>query len=115
MRGRPGAPPPELLSVGVVEDVPIEVVAPREEQAASTDNGAAPSARGKRGRGSRGRGKAGRPTPATAAEKTAAKAPVSAPAAAPAPPPKAKRGRAAAKTGGDRPRAKKRATAAESE
>ncbi|HEX8943162.1 MAG TPA: NYN domain-containing protein [Gemmatimonadaceae bacterium] len=108
LRGRPGAPPPELLSIGVVEeDVPVVIPAAREAHAASTDNGAAPSPRGKRGRGPRGRGKTGRATPAASAAAVTAAAP---PAPAPA---KAKRGRAVAKTGG--PRAKKRAPAADQE
>ncbi|MGE5099331.1 MAG: NYN domain-containing protein [Deltaproteobacteria bacterium] len=108
LRGRPGAPPPELLSIGVVEeDVPVVIPAVRETHAVSTDNGAAPSPRGKRGRGPRGRGKTGRATPAASAAAVTAAAP---PSPAPA---KAKRGRAVAKTGG--PRAKKRAPAADQE
>jgi uncharacterized protein (TIGR00288 family) len=113
LRGRPGAPPPELLSIGVVEHVPIPVAVPREVQPTPIDNGVAPDARAKRGRGSRGRGKTGRQTPAAGAVAIAAKAPV--PAAASAAPPKAKRGRAAAKTGAGRPRAKKHAPAADQE
>jgi uncharacterized protein (TIGR00288 family) len=115
MRGRPGAPPPELLSIGVVEDSPVIVVPPHEEKAASTDNGNAPAAR-KRGRGSRGRGKTGRPTPAAASVAvSAAVSATHAPTAAPAPPPKAKRGRAVAKSVAGRARAKKKAPAAEQE
>jgi len=102
LRGRPGAPPPELLSIGVVEDVPVAPAVAREAPPASSENGAAPAGRGKRGRGARGRGKNGRPTPAAAA--------AAVPAAAP--PAKAKRGRAVAKAG---PRAKKRAPAADKE
>jgi hypothetical protein len=117
MRGRPGAPPPELLSIGVVEDVPAPVAAPREAPPAVADNGTAASARGKRGRGSRGRGKTGRATPATASAAVAAKAaagPAHA-ASSTASPTKAKRGRAAAKTPAGRPRAKKHAPAADQE
>jgi hypothetical protein len=113
LRGRPGAPPPELLSIGVVEDVPVPVAAPHEPPPTSTDNGAASVAPVKRGRGSRGRGKTGRPTPAAGTVAIAAKAHV--PAAAPAPPVKAKRGRVAAKPGAVRPRAKKHAPAADKE
>jgi hypothetical protein len=113
LRGRPGAPPPELLSIGVVEDVPVPVAAPHEPPPTSTDNGAARVAPVKRGRGSRGRGKTGRPTPAAGTVAIAAKAHV--PAAAPAPPVKAKRGRVAAKPGAVRPRAKKHAPAADKE
>jgi hypothetical protein len=111
LRGRPGAPPPELLSIGVVEHVPVAVVAPREVQPTPTDNGVEPEARAKRGRGSRGRGKTARQTPAASAVAIAAKAPVVA--AASAPPPKAKRGRAAAKAAAGRSRAKKHAPAAD--
>jgi len=107
LRGRPAAPPPELLSIGVVEAAPAVVAAPREGQPAAAENGVAPSARGKRGRGVRGRAKNGRPTPAAA---------VAAVAATPAPPapPKAKRGRAKTAAAGH-PRAKKRAPAADQE
>jgi len=111
MRGRPGAPPPELLSIGVVEDIPAAVVSPREEEKPAADNGTSPAARGKRAATSRGRGargKSGRATPAASAAPIAA-APTAAPAA------KAKRGRAGAKTGGPAARAKKRAPAADHE
>jgi uncharacterized LabA/DUF88 family protein len=111
MRGRPGAPPPELLSIGVVEDIPAAVVPPREEEKPAADNGTSPAARGKRAAASRGRGargKGGRATPAASAAPMAA-APTAAPAA------KAKRGRAGAKTGGPAARAKKRAPAADHE
>jgi uncharacterized LabA/DUF88 family protein len=111
MRGRPGAPPPELLSIGVVEDIPAVVVSPREEEKPAADNGTSPAARGKRAATSRGRGargKSGRATPAASAAPMAA-APTAAPAA------KAKRGRAGAKTGGPAARAKKRAPAADHE
>ena len=116
LRGRPGAPPPELLSIGVVEDVPIAIVAPREEPSASRENGATPGAAAKRARGSRGRGKSGRPTPAAAsAAVTPAATAAHPPAASTAPQAKGKRGVAAAKAGGGRSRAKKRAPAAEKE
>jgi len=112
LRGRPGAPPPELLSIGVVEDAPIAVAMPSDEQPASAVNGTAPAARAKRGRGSRGRGKTGRPTPATPPAVATAVHP---PATVAVPSPKAKRGSVAAKPGGGRPRAKKRAPAADKE
>ena len=116
LRGRPGAPPPELLSIGVVENVPIAVVAPREEPSAPRENGATPGATAKRARGSRGRGKTGRPTPAVASAAVAHAAPAAhAPAASTPPHAKGKRGVAAAKAGGGRSRAKKRAPAAEKE
>jgi uncharacterized protein (TIGR00288 family) len=107
MRGRPGAPPPELLSIGVVEDIaPVVVAPPREEQKPATDNGASPAARGKRARGARPTGKGGRATPMSTAAVTAS---------APMPPAvKAKRGRAGAKHG-PAARAKKRAPAADQE
>jgi hypothetical protein len=113
LRGRPGAPPPELLSIGVVEHVPAAVAAPREVPPTPTDNGVVPETRAKRGRSSRGRGKTGRQTPAAGAVAIAAKAPVVA--AASAPPPKAKRGRVAAKAPAGRSRAKKHAPAADEE
>jgi uncharacterized protein (TIGR00288 family) len=97
-RGRPGAPPPELLSIGVVEDLPRPVAA-HTETIAATDNGAAPSAPAKRSRGGRGRAKkTSRATPnapnVTVVESAPAEAPV------------AKRGsRAGSKRGGaKRPR-----------
>jgi uncharacterized protein (TIGR00288 family) len=62
-RGLPGAPPPELLAVGVVEEpVPAVVAALVEEET----NGGPPAPRGKRTRGSRAATK-------TAAKKTATK------------------------------------------
>jgi uncharacterized protein (TIGR00288 family) len=81
-RGRGMAPPPELLSVGVVEDAAVAAPPPTEP----SDNGEAPAQ-------GRGRGRA----------KTAKKA---AEPAAPAPAAKAKRG---AKKSASRPRAKKAA------
>ena len=88
-RGRPGAPPPNLLAFGVVGEkpAPAPVAAPTPASAAK-ENGKAPAA--KRGRG---------------AKKTAAKAEVAPPAA------KAKRG--AKKAPASRPRGKKAAAAKE--
>jgi len=116
MRGRPGAPPPELLSIGVVEDVPAPVTALREAPPVVADNGTAASAPAKRGRGSRGRGKTGRATPAAAAAAVPTKAAAShAHAPSTAPQPKAKRGRAPAKAAAGRSRAKKHAPTADQE
>jgi len=100
-RGRPGAPPPGLLSIGVVEDV---VVAPpaRPETAVVAENGGPPPEAAKRPRGARGRGKGAKtstPTPATATAAVVASPEVAAPVA--------KRGRAPAKKAASRPRAKK--------
>ncbi len=106
VRGRLGAPPPELLSIGVVEDVPARAAA-REELPAVAANGGPPAARGKRGRGSRGRGKTAASTPAIAADATAGRAASAAPASTDGE--KAKRGRAGAKKGPPRARAKKAA------
>jgi uncharacterized protein (TIGR00288 family) len=81
-RGRPGAPPPELLSIGVVEDVPaIETSAPA--HAVPTDNGGAPPAAPKRARGGRGRAKK---SGARAAAATNDAAPAEAVATPPQPP-----------------------------
>jgi uncharacterized protein (TIGR00288 family) len=97
--GRPGAPPPELLSFGVVEDaVPTPPAAAAVVEAPVSDNGGPPeepSAKPSRG----GKGRA----------KPAAKAKVASP--TPEPAAKAKRGKAApAKKAADtRPRAKKAA------
>jgi hypothetical protein len=64
-RGRPGAPPPELLAVGVVDEPkPAAVAAHVEETVAA--NGGPPPARAKRTRGSRAATK-------TAAKRTAPK------------------------------------------
>src|SRR5512143_2058791 len=60
--GRPGAPPPELLSIGVVEDI-APARKPPEAPSAST-NGVEPSPAAKRGR----RGGRGRKRPAAPAE-----------------------------------------------
>jgi len=55
-RGHPGSPPPGLLSIGVVEDVPgIEISAP--VVAVPTDNGGGPAEAPRRARGGRGRAK----------------------------------------------------------
>jgi hypothetical protein len=90
-RGRGAAPPPGLLSIGVVEEVPAVAAKPA-PTAKPSDNGEAPTA----GKPSRGRGRA------KTAKKTAAEPPV----AAPTPAAKAKRG---AKKTASRPRAKKAA------
>jgi uncharacterized protein (TIGR00288 family) len=109
-RGRPGAPPPGLLSIGVVEDSRVAPPPPIEVSVAS-DNGGSPTvAVAKPSRGGRGRGKGAKPsTPATHAApatvhavEPAAAAPVSSEA-------KATRPRAAAKKATGRPRAKKAA------
>ena len=99
--GRPGAPPPDLLSIGVVETAPPALPLHREELVASA-NGGAPSAQPERA-GTRGRTRTPRSnavvpiTQAMSAESTTAE-----PAA------KAKRGRIAKKaTHPGRPRAKK--------
>jgi len=112
MRGRLGAPPPELLSIGVVEP-PRVTAAPRAEQPpalAAADNGVAavaPGKRGRRGRGGR-RGAGKKAAEGLVAIDVAAEV-EGRPEAAAA---KAKRGRAggAKKAGGGaRPRAKKAA------
>jgi hypothetical protein len=99
-RGRLGAPPPDLLSIGVVEHAapPTRVVA---EIPAPSDNGAKTAAVEPKGtpRGRRSRGKSA----AKAVAKPAAHAVAdvqSKPAPAAKPAAKAKRGRAAAKKGG---------------
>ncbi|MDB4873570.1 MAG: hypothetical protein JWM41_16 [Gemmatimonadetes bacterium] len=111
--GRLGAPPADLLSIGVVEHgtpaaAPAPTPAPRAEAPAAADNGASPDASAaKSGRGGRGRGGA-------KAAKSAKQATPAAPAAvvpAPEPAAKAKRGRAPAKKAASRPRAKKSAAA----
>ncbi len=106
-RGRPGAPPPELLSIGIVEDVPPAVsvsasVSPSATPASDNGRAGAPE-KGERGR----RGGAKR-----AAKKAPAAPPAAAPAPAAAPEAKAKRGRSGAKKAG-RARAKKAAPAEE--
>ena len=60
-RGRPGAPPPELLSIGVVEDI---APARKPETPSAETNGVEPSPAAKRGR----RGGRGRKRPAATAE-----------------------------------------------
>jgi Uncharacterized conserved protein len=94
-RGRLSAPPPELLSIGVVDTEPAKpsVAAPAAAPAPEPEE--APAAPGARGGRKRARGKK-----AAAAEAK--------PQAAEAPAPKAKRGQAAKKAAG-RPRAKKSA------
>jgi uncharacterized protein (TIGR00288 family) len=75
LRGRPGAPPPELLSVGVVEDAPMIEAVP--ERPLPTDNGGAPAKAPKRSRGGRGRGK--KVAPSASAASSHAPAEVQAP------------------------------------
>jgi uncharacterized protein (TIGR00288 family) len=58
--GRPSAPPPDLLSIGVVEHLPAGVVSPAPSVAEeAAEESAKPASRARRGsRGGRGRGKA---------------------------------------------------------
>jgi uncharacterized protein (TIGR00288 family) len=89
-RGRHAAPPPGLLSIGVVEDAPA--AAPAAAAPPASDNGVASAA----------------PAPRRGRAKAAKKAPVAEVAAAPpAPAAKAKRGQPAAKKAASKPRAKK--------
>jgi hypothetical protein len=112
VRGRPGAPPPELLSIGVVEDVPpiIDVGRPAAPTVAANGAAVAPAETPKRGRGTRSRGKktgGGRATPTSPAVVVDAKH--EAPAAEQAPAGASRRGsRGGAKRGGAK-RAKKSA------
>jgi len=110
-RGPLGAPPPGLLSIGVVEE-PASVSAVAPSPAQSENGASATAAAPARGRG---RGKPGAKAAAKRAEATHAAAPptaasVEANAPAEKPAAKAKRGRAAKKGGG--PRGKKTATPA---
>ena len=112
---RPGAPPPELLSIGIVEQAPsaMKAVAPEPVAAVETAPAAAAApvveesttAPERGGRGGRGRGRGGAKQAPTARTAT----PTAAPAAAPAEPAaKAKRGKPAAKkAAAKRPPAKK--------
>ncbi|HEX4684130.1 MAG TPA: NYN domain-containing protein [Gemmatimonadaceae bacterium] len=105
-RGRLGAPPPELLSVGIVEE-PMAVSTASAPAVPAADNGgspaAAPKSGAKRGRGGRGRG---------GAKKTAAPIAAAEP-GTPAPAVKAaKRGSRGGAKKGTRARAKKGAVAA---
>ncbi|HEY4216332.1 MAG TPA: NYN domain-containing protein [Gemmatimonadaceae bacterium] len=104
-RGRPGAPPPELLSIGVVEQAPSAAAAVVSTAPAAT-TASAPSETAPASRGGRGRGRGGAKQPA-AKRASAAAAPVE----AAQPEAKAKRGSTAAKKGAKRPRAKKTAGA----
>jgi uncharacterized protein (TIGR00288 family) len=86
-RGRPGAPPPDLLALGVVEEAPVPAAPAHAEPAASPNGGPPAEAPSKRG-GRRGRGKAKQPAAAAAPG----------PAAPPAEtPPKGKRARGGVK------------------
>jgi uncharacterized protein (TIGR00288 family) len=100
--GRPGAPPPELLSIGVVEDMAPARKAEAPPPSAST-NGAEPSPAAKRGR----RGGRGRKRPAASAEQQPAVV-----AAEPSTNGTATRGKRVAKKSGGR-RAKKTAAASD--
>ncbi len=95
--GRPGAPPPDLLSIGVVETAPVAAPAARVEAAASSNGG--PPAGAPRG-AKKVRGKAAKQPAAKAVAPAAAHAEVA---------PKAKRAGGAAKKTSGRPRAKKSA------
>ena len=109
-RGRPGAPPPGLLSIGVVEDVPA-AAPPRVEAPIVGANGGPPAeVATKSGRGRRGRGKVQKPSAPTLA--ASPDVTLHAPAEAIVDPgaPKAKRARPPAKKA-SRPRAKKAAAA----
>jgi uncharacterized protein (TIGR00288 family) len=110
-RGRPGAPPPGLLSIGVVEDSRVAPPPPIEVTVVS-DNGGSPTADVAKPARGRGRGKGAKPsTPAThaapAAVHSAGTAPIGAESGEREA--KAKRPRAAAKKATGRPRAKKAA------
>ena len=115
-RGRLEGPPPELLSLGVVDEpAPAREALPAPSvaevpvpEAASPAIGEieTPSAEEQPARGGRKRGK--RATPAASVDAVAAPAPVEVPSAAPAPPtPRKTRARAAAKTAHRRARTKK--------
>jgi hypothetical protein len=101
-RGPLGAPPADLLSIGVVEGA----APPRAAHAAVTvpppsDNGASPAEAKSPARGRRGRGKsAGKPAAKEATKAVAAAVVATPPAVAAKTGAKAKRGRAAAKKGG---------------
>jgi len=102
-RGRPGAPPPDLFSVGVVEEAPAPPApAPAALPVAPpSENGNAASAEEPRARGRRGRGAKKTPSPERAAPEAVHAEPPAA---------KAKRGREPAKKSAGRARAKKAAT-----
>jgi uncharacterized protein (TIGR00288 family) len=106
-RGRPGAPPPGLLSIGVVEDVPA-AAPPRVEAPIISDNGGPPPAVAKSGRGGRGRGKGHKPSTSTLAPSPDVTVHATAGAIVDPGAPKAKRPRPPAKKA-SRPRAKKAA------
>ncbi len=138
VRGRPGAPPPELLSIGVVQQTASTPPAPSAAPvAAAQPQAAAPvaspvqpeaapvtPARGGRGtlgaRGGRAKGGAKQAPPSAASIAAAAPAPIAVPVPVPAAPvAKAKRGKPAAKTAAKtavkRPRVAKKASRAKSE
>jgi uncharacterized protein (TIGR00288 family) len=92
-RGRPGAPPPELLAVGVVEQPPVVTPGDAAAVSESKENGGPPVTRAKRGRGGRGRG--GAKVAASTAPGPEESAPSESPASKPGA--KSKRGRAGAK------------------
>jgi uncharacterized protein (TIGR00288 family) len=102
-RGRRGAPPPELLSIGVVEDLPAATpVAPASK---SSDNGETPATAPRVGRGG---AKSAKSAKTAKTAKTAKKAPAALTTAPPATAAKAKRAQPAKKAA-SRPRAKKSA------
>jgi hypothetical protein len=106
--GRMGAPPPELLSIGVVEQAPSIAAVVGTSQPAASSAEAATTTTARPERGGRGRGKGGAKQTAS---RGAAAVPESAAPTTAAPEAKAKRGRPAAKKGAKRPRAKKAAGA----
>jgi len=101
-RGRLGAPPADLLSIGVVEDAAPPVAHAVVEVQPPSDNGATPAEQKAPSRGRRGRGKsAAKAAPKESAKPVAHVAPSVPPATESAKPAaKAKRGRSAAKKGG---------------
>jgi uncharacterized protein (TIGR00288 family) len=128
-RGRPAAPPPELLSIGVVQQAASASSAPATPVVATQPTPAVPAeppvqaeaapakpVRGGRGtlgaRGGRAKGSAKQAPPSAASIAAAAPAPVARPAAEPVA--KAKRAKPAAKKAAKRPKAKK-ASGAKSE
>jgi hypothetical protein len=102
-RGKLGAPPASLLSIGVVEHGPPPTAHAAVEVSSASDNGAAPAEHKAPSRGRRGRGKSA----AKAAAKHVAKEVPATADASPKPGAKAKRGRAGAKKGGGGARGKK--------
>jgi uncharacterized protein (TIGR00288 family) len=99
--GRPGAPPPDLLSIGVVETTP-PALPPHREEVLSSANGGPPAAQSERA-GTRGRTRTPKSTAVVPSPQAMSAEPAPAEPAA-----KAKRGRVAKKaTHPGRPRARK--------